>query len=291
MPEIIYKRRGTSLCWLNVAVVLQVLLVLELQATHVHGVGDGSGIADASWWDDVCPTTTTTPTSDGGNDSETITPNWNSLQSWIQHQREVSATSASPSSSSGNKNDDTDATNDNDCPTKKKRKKKILLIGVDGLRSDAAGMLPLPNIRRLERWGTYSYWANVQTTGGATSGPGWVSVLTGVESSQHSNYQSSSNIESFPSIFRWIQRYFPQVIMGATCTWHPIITHYIEPNSVIAVVDDQDDDSLVQQVCLSFQFTVGNKNKFLSTFNKQTAQKEASKHREKNLLDETQLHH
>ena len=52
-------------------------------------------------------------------------------------------------------------------------KKKVLMIGIDGLRAAAAAMLPLPNFRRLERMGSFSYWAHVQKTATAVSGPGW----------------------------------------------------------------------------------------------------------------------
>ena len=42
-------------------------------------------------------------------------------------------------------------------------------------------MLPLPNLRRLEAAGAYSYYASTQWTGATYSGPGWASVFTGVE--------------------------------------------------------------------------------------------------------------
>lgn len=42
--------------------------------------------------------------------------------------------------------------------------RKVLFLGVDGFRAGAAAMLNLPNIRRLEAIGTFSYWARVQGT-------------------------------------------------------------------------------------------------------------------------------
>ena len=33
-------------------------------------------------------------------------------------------------------------------------RQKVILLGIDGLRADAAGMLPLPNLRRLAMMGT-----------------------------------------------------------------------------------------------------------------------------------------
>ncbi len=40
--------------------------------------------------------------------------------------------------------------------------KKVLMIGIDGLRADVVGMTPLPNIERLKKMGTHSFWADVQ---------------------------------------------------------------------------------------------------------------------------------
>ncbi len=40
--------------------------------------------------------------------------------------------------------------------------KKVLMIGIDGLRADVVGMTPLPNIDRLKKMGTHSFWADVQ---------------------------------------------------------------------------------------------------------------------------------
>ena len=55
------------------------------------------------------------------------------------------------------------------CPTPSE-KQKVLLIGIDGFRADAAAMLPLTGIRRLMSMGTWSFWAKVQATGSAVSG-------------------------------------------------------------------------------------------------------------------------
>ena len=67
-------------------------------------------------------------------------------------------------------------------------KQKVLLIGIDGLRADAAAMLPLPGMRRLQAMGTWSFWASCQNEARAVSGPGWQSMLTGVEASKHKVY-------------------------------------------------------------------------------------------------------
>ena len=105
---------------------------------------------------------------------------WSQLESWSSDLRE-SVVSSKVSSTLSQSTSPTSSTQDEvGCDDKEtpsslpQKKKKVLLIGVDGIRADAAGMLPLPNFRRLERMGSYSYWANVQQLGSAVSGPGWV---------------------------------------------------------------------------------------------------------------------
>ena len=89
------------------------------------------------------------------------TPEFSDYDTWTKDVREGVQNAGLPTIPSSN------------CPVDLSQK-KVLMIGVDGLRAGAAAMLPLPNFRRLERMGSFSYWANVQKTGTAVSGPGWV---------------------------------------------------------------------------------------------------------------------
>ena len=90
------------------------------------------------------------------------TPELSDFDAWTKDVREGIQNAGLPSIPSAN------------CPVGDITNKKVLMIGVDGLRAGAAAMLPLPNFRRLERMGTFSYWAHVQQTATALSGPGWV---------------------------------------------------------------------------------------------------------------------
>jgi hypothetical protein len=113
------------------------------------------------------------------------------------------------------------------CPTPL-HKKKVLLIGVDGLRADAAAMLPLPNIRRLERFGSWSYFANLQSTGSAVSGPGWASLLTGVEPVKHKvDGNSDMRDIAYPTVLKTVKDALKKKT-AASCSWAPLIDDFID---------------------------------------------------------------
>ncbi|MCB9744138.1 MAG: alkaline phosphatase [Alphaproteobacteria bacterium] len=62
---------------------------------------------------------------------------------------------------------------------------KALVIGVDGLDGQELGAAELPNLARLAEGGTWTHDARTQLTGDTNSGPGWTSLLTGVEVEDH----------------------------------------------------------------------------------------------------------
>ena len=97
-------------------------------------------------------------------------------------------------------------------------------------------MLPLPNLRRLERIGSYSYWASVQESGSAVSGPGWASLFTGVEPSKHlvdGNGDVLDISDNYPTFMKAAKDAFG-IQIAASVTWHPLIE----------MVDKQDPSTL-----------------------------------------------
>ena len=107
-------------------------------------------------------------------------------------------------------------------------KKKVLLVGIDGLRADVVGMTPLPNIRRLQSMGTYSFWADVQSSASAVSGPGWASMFTGVEPSKHLvSGNSDLGDRAYPTVFKTVKDTFDLKI-AASVSWHPLVNELIE---------------------------------------------------------------
>lgn len=145
------------------------------------------------------------------------TPELTALQSWTQDLRTAAQTAPLPPAST-------------DCPMPTARQ-KVLMIGIDGLRTDAIAMLPLPNIHRLERMGTYSYWSNVQSTASAVSGPGWTSLMTGVEADRHlvgGNSDLRDLSPSFPTFLKLVKDSYPDKTVAASVSWHPLIDDLID---------------------------------------------------------------
>ncbi|MCB9760468.1 MAG: alkaline phosphatase [Alphaproteobacteria bacterium] len=63
--------------------------------------------------------------------------------------------------------------------------RKVLVVGVDGLDGEALQSAYTPTLNRLAEGGAWTREATTQLTGDTNSGPGWTSVLTGVEVSRH----------------------------------------------------------------------------------------------------------
>ena len=62
---------------------------------------------------------------------------------------------------------------------------RVLFVGIDGMRPDALVAAQTPNLDRLRTAGRWSLSAQTQQTGATSSAPGWTSIFTGVEVSQH----------------------------------------------------------------------------------------------------------
>mmetsp|Transcript_29063 Transcript_29063/g.48011 ORF Transcript_29063/g.48011 Transcript_29063/m.48011 type:complete len:539 (+) Transcript_29063:143-1759(+) len=143
----------------------------------------------------------------------TPTPDLGELETWALDIRTAAAGLTAASS---------------ECPIATQRQ-RVLMIGIDGLRADAGAMLPLPNLRRLERIGAFSYWANVQTTASAVSGPGWASLLTGVEPAKHKvdgNGDLTDVMPAYPNFLKAVKDTFGKSV-AASVNWSPLIDQII----------------------------------------------------------------
>ena len=80
--------------------------------------------------------------------------------------------------------------------------KKLLLIGIDGCRTDALISASTPNIDKLIEDGVFIENAICSINGQPTmSGPGWSTMLTGVWYDKHGvsgNFFRGSKIDKFP---------------------------------------------------------------------------------------------
>lgn len=61
----------------------------------------------------------------------------------------------------------------------------VVVIGIDGLRPDALQSADAPHLASLFARGRSTYEASTQLTTLTKSGPGWASILTGVEATKH----------------------------------------------------------------------------------------------------------
>ena len=101
--------------------------------------------------------------------------------------------------------------------------KKVLVIGIDGCRSDVLEGANTPNIDNLIDDGIFSPDAlNDDIT---ISGPGWSAILCGVWSNKHgvvNNNFNGSNYENFPPFFKYINDFNPDLNTISICNWSPI---------------------------------------------------------------------
>jgi predicted AlkP superfamily pyrophosphatase or phosphodiesterase len=72
---------------------------------------------------------------------------------------------------------------------------RVLLIGIDGLRADAVTRAKTPQLDRLAAEGASTLDARIQARAPAKSGPGWLSVLTGVDADKHGVYDNESYLK------------------------------------------------------------------------------------------------
>ena len=92
--------------------------------------------------------------------------------------------------------------------------RRVLLVGIDGVRSDAMQAADTPNMDALSAVGAVSYDAfaggipGTATQQITSSGTGWSSILTGTWTNRHgvtSNSFSGDNYENYPHFFRRIK--------------------------------------------------------------------------------------
>ncbi|MFT5184468.1 MAG: putative AlkP superfamily pyrophosphatase or phosphodiesterase, partial [Flavobacteriales bacterium] len=121
--------------------------------------------------------------------------------------------------------------------------KKVLIIGMDGCRSDALQLANTPNVDALIDNGFYSPDAlNDDIT---ISGPGWSAILCGVWSEKHlvtGNDFSPNNYAEFPPIFTRVEQYDPEFNTASICHWAPINDEIVDGSAdyILNVTSDAD---------------------------------------------------
>jgi predicted AlkP superfamily pyrophosphatase or phosphodiesterase len=140
--------------------------------------------------------------------------------------------------------------------------KHVLVIGIDGCRSDALQAAKIPNLRGLIENGTVCYdvfaggkiGAKTQQT--TVSFPGWASILTGVWVDKHNipdNDFKTPNLKNivdgknvgYPHFFTRIKEKHPNCYLASIVNWKPI------NDSIVTDADhiDNGSDGAVAQKC------------------------------------------
>jgi len=115
--------------------------------------------------------------------------------------------------------------------------RRVLVVGVDGVRSDALAVAHTPVWDALARHAAWTDEASTQLTAETSSSPGWVSVLTGVEPTKHrvaSNRYEGIPDRAYPT-FLWRARHRLGLRTAAAVGWEPLSDRFVEPDALDAV--------------------------------------------------------
>ncbi len=106
---------------------------------------------------------------------------------------------------------------------------KALVIGVDGLRGDGIPGAETPRLDALMESAAYTLFASTQLEAQTVSGPGWTSILTGVDADKHGIHSNSDWLDIDRSYPTMIARAFDLGLPTATAiNWTPIQLNIIE---------------------------------------------------------------
>ena len=125
---------------------------------------------------------------------------------------------------------------------------KVLIIGIDGFRSDAMTEQISPKIHSLfTQNNTYNNLEH-KTEEDTYSGPNWSSILTGVHLNKHNvidNTFEGSNFIKYPSFFKYIEEHVPELNTASFVNWGPINKNVLSKE--VDYAQDLENDSLVFQ--------------------------------------------
>ncbi len=103
------------------------------------------------------------------------------------------------------------------------QKRKVLIIGIDGTRSDALQQANTPVIDSLIANGTYSF--NVYHMGITVSGPSWSDIMCGVWEAKHgvtNNDYTNSRYNTYPYFTTRAKSIKPNLYCAQVVEWSPL---------------------------------------------------------------------
>lgn len=111
--------------------------------------------------------------------------------------------------------------------TSASQNRKVLLIGIDGCRSDALQQAHTPNIDALLSTSLYSF--DSWHVGITWSGPSWTTILTGAEWNKHGvtdNTFSGKNFNDFPAFPARAKEIHPNLKCVEVVEWDPLADEF-----------------------------------------------------------------
>jgi predicted AlkP superfamily pyrophosphatase or phosphodiesterase len=111
---------------------------------------------------------------------------------------------------------------------------RVLLIGIDGCRTDALKAAEPPHLGQLIDQGAFSDATNIVGTradeADTVSGPGWSNILTGVWADKHgvtNNAFKVKHYDKYPHFFVHVNEVFAGAHTHSYCVWPAIDTHIV----------------------------------------------------------------
>lgn len=104
------------------------------------------------------------------------------------------------------------------------QKKKAILIGIDGLQYEKIAEIKTPNLDKFNIKKGFSGGVHGTDSEQVTSsGPSWMSILTGVWTNQHGIVDNSKDkLSKVPSVFKFIKDYNKYTYLTSISTWKNI---------------------------------------------------------------------
>lgn len=120
------------------------------------------------------------------------------------------------------------------CPSQAEApSRRVLVIGLDGVRGDVAELAATPAFDRLTAQGAFSYRASTQLDAATSSGPGWASILTGVDAAKH-GVDSNDEVATNPDYPTFMARAHDDLGLStaAAVHWIPVQAALMEDDVV-----------------------------------------------------------
>ena len=124
--------------------------------------------------------------------------------------------------------------------------RKVLIIGIDGFRSDVLLPEVTPFIYSILSENNVYYTSSHIVEHYTLSGPNWSSILTGVHYNKHNvvdNSFDNPNYLEFPTFFRYIEDAYESINTASIVNWSPINKYIV--SSSVDYSNSEINDSLV----------------------------------------------